>query len=386
LPPAWRELGRRLLAAPREPRLTPLPPLPPQVYLRRPFSSLPFPLDEPSSRLLAWGRHAVWHGVRALGLKPGDEILIPAYHHGSEVEALLRAGLTPRFYDSSDRLEPDLETLESLLSARVRAIYLIHYLGFPQDGARWRRWCDERGLLLIEDAAQAWLTSHGGHPVGSYGDASFFCLYKTFGLLEGAALRCPNPPQQRELDPRLGLVPLARKHALWLAGRSRGLAGLAAALTRAGERETAAEEFDFRNPTEMPWRTTRFLLRRIADPTAAEQRRKNYSAMLERFGEFVPIPFRNLPAGASPMAFPLTVKDKRWVVDGLLRRNIKSLDFWSFPHPSLPVEDFPRAAQLRASIVALPIHQELRSTDIERMSSAISELLASVDRTASNRL
>src|SRR5215216_1209594 len=173
-------------------RLNAWPPLPPSVYIRRP-GRLPFPLQEQSCRLFALGRHALWHGVRALGLEPGDGILVPAYHHGSEVEALTRAGLTASFYGGSDALEPIESELDGLVEPRTRALLLIHYLGFPQDLARWRRWCDERGMFLIEDAAQAWLARDDDRPVGSVGDLAMFCLYKTYGLPDGAALVSRRP-------------------------------------------------------------------------------------------------------------------------------------------------------------------------------------------------
>jgi dTDP-4-amino-4,6-dideoxygalactose transaminase len=123
-------------------------------------------------------RHGLWHGLRALGLGDDDEVLVPAYHHGSEIEALVRAGLTCRFYEASEGLAPDERELEALLGPRTRALHLIHYLGFPQEATRWRAWCEERGLFLIEDAAQAWLGSLEGRPLGSFGDIAIFCLYK----------------------------------------------------------------------------------------------------------------------------------------------------------------------------------------------------------------
>ena len=186
-------------------RLSVWPPLPPSVHLRR-RRELPFPLREEGCRLFALGRHALWHGVRALGLEPRDEILVPAYHHGSEVEALTRAGLACRFYGGSDGLQPDESELEALIGPRTRALFLIHYLGFPQELARWRRWCDERDLLLIEDAAQAWLAHCDGVPVGSVGDLAIFCLYKTYGVPDGAALVSRRPPAQPSRRASLGVA------------------------------------------------------------------------------------------------------------------------------------------------------------------------------------
>src|SRR5204863_8790734 len=108
----------------------------------------------------------------ALGLGSGDVALVPAWHHGAEVEALRQAGLELVFYESGPLLEPDADELESLLAQRVRLLVVTHYLGFPQDVARWRAWCDERGLLLLEDAAHASLATAGEHPAGAYGDAA----------------------------------------------------------------------------------------------------------------------------------------------------------------------------------------------------------------------
>ena len=71
-----------------------LPPLPPDAYIRRPARELPFPLGEPTCRLFERARHGLRHAVDALGLTAGDEVIVPAYHHGSEIEVLERAGLT----------------------------------------------------------------------------------------------------------------------------------------------------------------------------------------------------------------------------------------------------------------------------------------------------
>ena len=164
------------------------PPLPPGAWLRRPAARLPYPLEEESCALYSRARHALFLGLRALGLEAGDEVLMPAYHHGSEVEAAIRAGLSCAFYEGNERLEPDPEELGRLVGPRTRVLHLTHFLGFPQDAGRWRAWCDERGLLLVEDAAQAWLAQDASGPVGRAGDLVVFCLYKTLGVPDGAAL------------------------------------------------------------------------------------------------------------------------------------------------------------------------------------------------------
>jgi CelD/BcsL family acetyltransferase involved in cellulose biosynthesis len=349
-------------------RLDVWPPLPPAARLRRPSRVGQFPLAEPGVSLFARARHGLFLGVRALGLLPGDEILAPAYHHGSEIEALIRAGLNPCFYEASETLAPDEAELESLLTAKSRALYLIHYLGFPQDAALWRRFCEERGLLLIEDAAQAWLASHNGHPVGSEGDLAIFCLYKTFGLPDGAALvlrrgSVPTAPDRHAL----GVAALFRSHALWLIGRSAFAGAAAAAIERDGE-YSAEEDFCLGSP-KPPLSVTVSLVPRIPLDVAA-RRRAHYRLLLEELRGDVPRPFDRLPAGSSPFAFPITNPRKSELVDRLARAGIRGLDLWSVAHPSLPKERFPAAAERRETTVALPVHQELRLVDIERVARA----------------
>jgi perosamine synthetase len=345
------------------PRVSVRPPLPPSLYLRRQSNEQPFPLGEAGCRLFARARHALWQGVQTLGLGQGDEVLVPAYHHGSEIEALIRVGVTCRFYEATTSLEPDPAELEALLSPSTRALYLIHYLGFPQDVDRWREWCDARGLLLFEDAAQAWLAHRDGKPVGSVGDLSIFCLYKTFGLPDGAALISSNPPPSlTPLDRKISAI--GTRHAAWVVGRS-GILATAARTIWAPEESTDDHEFSLGDPSP-PTSALDALLGRVVDTSAAATRRAHYELLLADLGDLALPALRDLPSGASPFAFPLVTARKAELLGRLRANGIDALDFWSIAHSSLP-SGFPRAAELRRSIVGVPVHQELRRTDLERI-------------------
>lgn len=348
------------------PYLSMMPPLPFAPYVRWPARKLPFPLEEPGCRLFSLARQGLFKGIEALGLEPGDEILVPAYHHGSEVEALVRAGMVCRFYEGKQRLEPDEEELEALLGPRVRALHLIHYLGLPQDAARWRAWCDEHDLLLIEDAAQAWLSFRHGEPVGSHGDLSIFCLYKTFGLPDGAAVISKSPPKSPRLGRATGIDRAASRHGLYLAQRWGWFAELSRRVRRAGNHDPG-RDFELGDPGRPPDNITRFLLPRTAYPAAQGARAANYAFLLEHLGRFVPEPFEHLPVGASPFAFPVQTDRKEGLLDQLARQGIAPVNFWAIPHPCLPTANFPRAAALRMSTVVLPVHQELGLRDLERI-------------------
>lgn len=346
-------------------RLSVWPSLPPTVYMCG-RSPLPFPLNHPGCRLFGRARHGLWQGLKALGLGEGDAVLVPAFHHGSEIEAIEMAGVRCVFYDVAEDLSPDPGQLENLLARDVRALHLTHYFGFPQDARRWRRWCDERGLLLFEDAAQAWLAQHDGHPVGSDGDLAVFCLYKTFGLPDGGAVLCraaiEPPPRQRPS----GVSGLARKHLAW-------------ALQQSGwgidrdDRYGYDPEADFAlgDPATPVSSATIQALPRLGWAGVAEARRARYRALLETLHPLVLPPFAAVPDGAAPFLLPVRVPNPSTLVEALRSHGVHALDVWSVPHPSLPVRGFPAAHRLRRHLVGLPVHQELRKAQVRRIADLV---------------
>ena len=347
------------------------PTLPPHAHVMPRVGGPPFPLGDPACALFARARHGLWQGVQALGLRPSDAVLVPAYHHGSEIEALLRAGIEPRFYGGGPDLEPDATELDRLLTPEVRALYITHFLGFPQLADRWRAWCDERGVLLLEDAAQAWLATVDGRPVGSFGDLAIFCLYKTFGVPDGSALVVRAPVPAPEAQPELTFAGLARRHGAWAVERSSMLSALARR-TGNGHRQPyiARDDFALGDPSQPPALGTRRVLDRIATPDAAARRRAHYLMLLDQLGEHVPEPFDHLAPGASPFAFPIETGDKAGLLERLTARGVRALDFWSVPHSALPPSRFPAVDRRRERTVCLPVHQELTPEHLDRVAVA----------------
>ena len=357
----------------RQSRLRMWPPLPPGVYLRRPTPDPPYPLAAPGCLVLRKARQALFFGIQGVDLRPGDEVLLPAYHHGSEVEAFRNNGIDCRFYDVGPTLRPDPAAVEALVGPRTRALYLIHYLGFPQDAPGWLRWCRERELLLIEDVAQAWLGSVGGGPLGSFGDMAIFSFYKAVGVPEGGALRSSRPVEApvhgRPARTVRVLRQLANRHETWLTSRSSLAASLRPGSTRRWR--SSARTYRLGKVHAAPSRIIPFLLPRLLEPDPAERRRDNYRVLLRELGGQVPAALSVLPDGASPYFFPVQTTDKPGLIALLGEREIDAVDFWGAPHPLLPAEAFPMSSRLRTSIVGVPVHQELRDRDLERIVAAV---------------
>ena len=315
--------------------------------------------------------------MASLGLGPEDEVLVPAYHCGSEIEALVGAGLRCRFYEASDTLEPDADEMAKLLGPRTRALLIIHYLGFPQQAGRWRRWCDERDLLLLEDCAHAWLGSLGGRPLGSFGDLAIFSFPKTFGLSDGGAGVIPTrdgnaplaaPPARRA--PRSHAAALVKRHLSWSMTRS----SLLDRLLARSEREYR-EDLSTGDPAA-PSAATKLLLPHLPYREALNRRRAHYAALLEQAPDAVPAPFRQLPEGACPLVFPLAEHDHDDGVAFFERRGILARPFWPQRHAALPQSDFPGASSWQRRFIALPVHQELTADQLDRVCSALRERAA----------
>ena len=350
------------------PRISVRPSLSPAIYARRPLKTLPWPLNDPGCRLYARARHGLWHGLKALGLHEEDELLVPAYHHGSEVEAIVQAGLRCCFYETPPDAVPDENELSGLLesNSRVKGLFLIHYLGFPQDSARWRKWCDQRGLLLIDDAAQAFLATDGGEPVGSHGDLAVFCIYKTYGVIDGAAMICAQPPAEHSDKRRTRFLQTLRRNVAWVAQRSTPLSAIRARVTRTKGYDIGTD-FGLKDPDSSPAVSTKALLSRALSVDAAAGRRENYRFLLQELGEFVPEPWRDLPEGASPFTFPVETSAKEEVLERLWIEGIIALNLWSVPHPLLDESKFPNARRLREGVLGLPLHHELREKELRRV-------------------
>ncbi|NJC06115.1 dTDP-4-amino-4,6-dideoxygalactose transaminase [Sphingomonas kaistensis] len=130
-------------------------------------------------------------------LKPGDEVILPSFTFVSTANAVVLRGATPVFVDIDPvTLNLDPAKVADAVSPRTRAIFAVHYAGFPADMDALAAIADAHGLLLVEDAAQALGSTYKGRPAGSLGDMGAFSFHETKNILsgEGGALTL-NAPQ-----------------------------------------------------------------------------------------------------------------------------------------------------------------------------------------------
>ena len=113
--------------------------------------------------------------LRALGVGPGDEVVVTPRSFVASAACVIACGATPVFADvDRDSQNITAASVERVLTARTRAIIAVHLAGWPCDMDALMALARPRGLLLIEDCAQAHGATWRGRPVGGFGAAAAF--------------------------------------------------------------------------------------------------------------------------------------------------------------------------------------------------------------------
>ena len=132
------------------------------------------------------GTSALILALQAVGVGPGDEVVVPPYTFIATASACLFLGAVPVFADIDPRtLCLDPADVERVLSARTKAVVPVHFAGCPADLDALTTLCHSRGLALVEDACQAPGAAWRGRPVGSWGTLGCFSFQETKNLSAG---------------------------------------------------------------------------------------------------------------------------------------------------------------------------------------------------------
>ncbi len=132
---------------------------------------------------VATGTAALHVGLTALGIGPGDEVIVPSYTFIASSFSVVQAGAIPRFADVNiDDHCISVESAEKLVNERTKAIMVVHLYGNVCDMDKINAFAKKHNLFVIEDNAQAYGGSYKGVKTGALGDiaACSFCQNKTF--------------------------------------------------------------------------------------------------------------------------------------------------------------------------------------------------------------
>jgi dTDP-4-amino-4,6-dideoxygalactose transaminase len=246
-------------------------------------------------------------------------------------------------------------------------------------------------MLLVEDCALALLSEVNGRPLGSFGDWSVFCLYKTLPLPNGALLVQNGPCLEslerlrlRDAGPASVLGRTAELLVQRIRGRANGV-GAALQLMKRGVGRAAGVlavhranvgDIGFnRDQVDLAMsRVSQRLLTGFDYQAIRRIRVDNYRRLAERLSGSAVSVFPRVPDGVCPLFFPVLVKDKHATAEQLRARGVDALEFWNDSCEPGGHEMGPDARFLRRHVLELPIHQDLTPRHIDHIARQMANL------------
>ncbi len=212
------------------------------------------------------GTSALHLSVLALGIKPGDEVIMPSFSFAATANSVAITGGVPVFVD----IEPgsfclDPAAIEAAITERTVAIMPVHLYGHPADMDRILSIATRHGLAVIEDAAQAVASSLNGKPAGSFGATACFSFYPTKNShsVEGGMIVTPDAAVARTLK-LLRSQGMLEQYKNEIVGLNNRMSDVHAAVGRSSSTRTCPASWSRRS---RPARSTSTTSTRSASPT-----------------------------------------------------------------------------------------------------------------------
>jgi perosamine synthetase len=315
--------------------------------------------------------HLVWF---LAGIGPGDEVLVPAQTHTATAHAVELTGARAVFVDARpEDGNVDPEALAAAVTERTVGIAIVHYLGEPVEMGPIVELASSRGLLLLEDCALAVGTSIDGVHAGLIGDVGCFSFYpvKHFTTAEGGMAITKDPQLAARLE----------------RARAFGVDRTAAERTEPGVYDAPTLGFNYRM-SELHAAIGVEQLKRI-DGFLAD-RRRNFAALAAGLRGIDGL--RVLPAsdgmrtGSRYCLAVVLDRDlagrRAEIVARLSARGVGSSIYYPRPVPLMTyyaerygyrASDYPVAAEISASSIALPVGPHLDEDDMAYIAQALRE-------------
>lgn len=128
------------------------------------------------------GLNAIMLGIKALGIGPGDEVIVQANTYIATVLGITMNGATPVFVEPTPFYNMDPELIEEKVTERTKAVLVTHLYGQATEMTKIVELCNRKGFYLIEDCAQSHFARYDGKMTGTFGIMGFFSFYPTKNL------------------------------------------------------------------------------------------------------------------------------------------------------------------------------------------------------------
>ena len=296
--------------------------------------------------------------LKSFGIKPGDEVIVPACSWISTSEAVSAIGATPVFVDiENDYFAIDSTLIEKSITNKTRAIIPVHLFGHPADMPAIMQIADRHKLVVIEDCAQAHGASINGKMIGTFGHAASFSFYpgKNLGAYGDAGCMATNDDQIAELARMIAQHGQKGKHNHLIEGRNSRLDGMQAAILLA----------------KLPY-LEKWTEKRIAHAKYYHQHLEHSNIKLPATKDGYRHVFH---------LYVVRVNNRRAYQDRLAAAGIETAIHYPTPLPFLPCyanmkfvpEQFPVASANQHRILSIPMYPELGISELNHVSNQLAD-------------
>lgn len=316
--------------------------------------------------------------LEALGIGPGDEVLVPTWTFTATAEVVRYLGADPVMVDIDERtLNIDLEAAEAAVTSRTRAIMPVHFAGFPVPASDLRELARRHDLRVVEDAAHAIpATAEGAHVGAGQHDAAVFSFYatKTITTGEGGMVTVSDEALAQRIK------------TMRLHGISRDVFGRYHSTTPAWRYEVVAPGFKYNLPDPAA-AIGRVQLGRAVE--MGEKRRRIGARYDEAFVDLPLVLPAHPPAGDDHAwhLYVVRVTDEAGVtrdefIEQLSHKGVGTSvhfiplhqqPYWKDRY-ALQNTDFPVASREFKKVVSLPIFSSMTELEVDRVISAVREI------------
>lgn len=350
------------------------------------------------------GRAAIYQALLQLQLPQGSTVLIPTYHCPTMVAPVLLANLNVAYFGLRPDGLPNLATIDAATAAKTKAMLVSHYFGLANSLAEVRKWCNERGIALIEDCAHCYFGHAGERQVGDWGDYAAASLSKFLPVPEGGLLASAYHPIKRlQLTPQgfkaqlkgwIDVLELATKYRR-LPGLNSIMAGIfwlknprnrlqtvtvanaaPAATLPTPDAATLMRDSDMTRIALAPLGATHTLKVLLPRGRIITRRQQNFATYAGYFANVRGAkPLFPLPGKAvAPYVFPLWVDDAERIYREI-RAQALPVFRWDRIWPGTPQLDSDVGPLWSQHVLQLLCHQDLSNADINRTAFVILNLL-----------
>lgn len=308
------------------------------------------------------GTAALHSALLAVGIQPGDEVVVPSFTFSATAEAVVLAGGRPSFADiDADTYAITPESIEAALTSKTKAILPVHMYGLCADMDPIMELARNRGLIVIEDAAQAHGAEYKGRRAGSIGDATCFSFYAGKNMTTGeGGMVTTNDDDLAEQMRMIRTHGEERPYWVSRQGHNYHMPEIAGALG---------------------------IVQLKKLPGFLEERRRNAEYLTEKLSVLGKLVMPKEPAGRkhawylfSPRLRGANAGKRNKLVEKLRSRNIGAAVYYESPVHMLPYyrdlqstrrSALPETERACRQVFSLPVHPQLRQTELQFITDSV---------------